>query len=94
MLDDALCVALGLAYHLDLAVSDYVQAEFGCSLASSGQVSFGEEHSEMHWLTANQAYALLPEGHWLRDVIQRAENLRRLLPQELRDEFRQKGLEI
>ena len=67
---------------------------FGCSLASSGQVAFGEEHSEMGWLTAEQAYALLPESHWLQDVIHRAENLRRLLPQELRDEFRLKGLEI
>ena len=67
---------------------------FGCSLANTGEVSFGEEHSEMHWLTADQAYALLPEDNWLQDVIHRAENLRRLLPQELRTEFRQKGLEI
>jgi 8-oxo-dGTP diphosphatase len=67
---------------------------FGCSLASSGDVYFGEEHSEMHWLTAEQAYALLPEGHWLKDVIHRAENLRRLLPHELREEFRRNGLEI
>ena len=67
---------------------------FGCTLASSGPVAFGEEHSEMSWLAAEQAYALLPESHWLQDVIHRAENLRRLLPQELRDEFHHKGLEI
>jgi 8-oxo-dGTP diphosphatase len=67
---------------------------FGCSLTSDGEINFGEEHSEMHWLTAEQAYALLPENHWLQDVIRRAENLRRLLPRELRDEFHQKGLEI
>jgi len=67
---------------------------FGCSLAGSGEVAFGEEHSEMGWLTAEQAFALLPESHWLQDVIHRAENLRRLLPQELRDEFHHKGLEI
>lgn len=67
---------------------------FGCSLASDGPVSFGEEHSEMRWVSAEGAYALLPDGHWLVDVIQRAENLRRLLPHELRDEFRSKGLEI
>jgi 8-oxo-dGTP pyrophosphatase MutT (NUDIX family) len=67
---------------------------FGCSLAGSRPTGFGEEHSEMRWVTPEAAYALLPESHWLQDVIQRAENLRRLLPQELRDEFRQKGLEI
>lgn len=67
---------------------------FGCSLASDGPVSFGEEHSEMRWVSAEEAYALLPAGHWLVDVIQRSENLRRLLPQELRHEFRHKGLEI
>jgi 8-oxo-dGTP diphosphatase len=67
---------------------------FGCSLASQGPIAFGEEHSEMHWLAAEEAYALLPASHWLQDVIRRAESLRRLLPPELRDEFRQKGLEI
>lgn len=67
---------------------------FGCSLASAGEIAFGEEHSEMRWATAEEAYALLPASHWLQDVIRRAESLRRLLPQELRDEFRQKGLEI
>ena len=67
---------------------------FGCSLASSTPVSFGDEHSEMRWATAEEAYALLPESHWLQDVIRRAENLRRLLPKELRDETRHKGLEI
>jgi 8-oxo-dGTP pyrophosphatase MutT (NUDIX family) len=67
---------------------------FGCSLASIDPVSFGDEHSEMRWATPEEAYALLPAGHWLQDVIRRAESLRRLLPQELRDEFRGKGLEI
>jgi 8-oxo-dGTP pyrophosphatase MutT (NUDIX family) len=67
---------------------------FGCSLASSRPAGFGEEHSEMRWLTAEEAYTLLPKNHWLQDVIRRAESLRRLLPQELRQEFRQKGLEI
>ena len=67
---------------------------FGCSLVSTRAISFGEEHSEMRWATAEQAYAMLPQDHWLGDVIRRAENLRRLLPQELRDEFRHKGLEI
>jgi 8-oxo-dGTP pyrophosphatase MutT (NUDIX family) len=67
---------------------------FGCTLVGSRAIGFGEEHSEMRWATAEEAYALLPESHWLQDVIRRAENLRRLLPQELRDEFVQKGLEI
>jgi 8-oxo-dGTP pyrophosphatase MutT (NUDIX family) len=67
---------------------------FGCSLAGSREVSFGEEHSEMRWVSPGEAYTLLPERHWLQDVIRRAENLRRLLPQELRDEFVRKGLEI
>lgn len=67
---------------------------FGCSLASSRPAGFGEEHSEMRWVTAQEAYALLPKDHWLQNVIRRAENLRRLLPPELKDEFRREGLEI
>ena len=67
---------------------------FGCSLARTSEITFGEEHSEMHWMSAEQAFTLLPESHWLQDVIRRAENLRRLLPPVLQDEFRHKGLEI
>jgi 8-oxo-dGTP diphosphatase len=67
---------------------------FGCSLASPGPISFGDEHSEMRWATAEEAYALLPADHWLQDVIRRAESLHRLLPPELRHEFRRKGFEI
>lgn len=67
---------------------------YGCTLKNPAEIRFGGEHSEMHWLTLEQALTLLPEKHWLRTVLPRAERLRRLLPEELRRAFRQEGFEI
>jgi len=67
---------------------------YGCTLKNAGQIHFGAEHSEMHWIALDEAFRLLPEGHWLRPVLRRLELLRRLTPDELRTDFRQEGFEI
>lgn len=67
---------------------------FGCTLQDRQVVSFGEEHSELRWATVSEAEALLPEQHWLREAIRRAEIMRALLPEALREEFRTVGFEI
>jgi 8-oxo-dGTP diphosphatase len=51
-------------------------------LKNQAEFTFGEEHSEMRWVTVEEAYALLPEGYWLRRLIERAELLRRLISSE------------
>lgn len=60
---------------------------FGCTLPGEQVPVFGEEHSEMRWVSPDEANALLPPGHWLRPVLQRAERLRRELPPALRGPF-------
>jgi hypothetical protein len=46
------------------------------------------------WLTYEEAMELLPARHWLRKVMRRAEQLRRLLPEQLKEEFIQNGFDI
>lgn len=73
--------------------NELLGALFGCTIGDPSSVTFEAEHSEMRWVTAEEANALLPEKHWLRWVLRRAEMLRLLLPVELRQEFRQGGFE-
>lgn len=67
---------------------------YGCTLKNTAQIHFGAEHSELHWVSLEEAERLLPEGHWLRQVLRRLEHLRQLTPDELRTAFRQGGFEI
>ncbi len=67
---------------------------YGCSLDAPEQVRLEAEHSELRWATTLEAEALLPDGHWLRPVLRRADLLRQRLPADLRQEFRQQGMEF
>ncbi len=69
-------------------------AIFGCTLADPDAIRHGDEHSEMRWASAAEIEALLPADHWLLPALRRAEALRRLLPEELRQSFRVEGFEI
>jgi 8-oxo-dGTP diphosphatase len=67
---------------------------YGCTLKDLSRLTFNDEHCEARWVTAQEAFAWLPEDHWLRTVISRAEMLRTLLPTELREYYRQNSFEI
>ena len=67
---------------------------YGCTLANPEAIRFGEEHSEARWASVEEALAFLPQGHWLRTVIQRAERMKAQIPQELRKFYRQEGFNI
>lgn len=67
---------------------------YGCTLENPHEIAHGDEHSEMRWVTLEEARTLLPERHWLHKVLPRAERLRRLLPTELRLAFQAEGFEI
>ena len=60
---------------------------YSCIIQNPEQAHFEAEHSAQRWVTADEAMAFLPEGHWLRNVIIRAERLRMLVPAELRQAF-------
>jgi hypothetical protein len=48
------------------------------------EIRLSPEHAACQWVTAHEAEGLFPVGHWLRELIGRAEVMRRLLPEELR----------
>lgn len=51
--------------------------------AISDAVVIGEEHSEYGWLTVPEIQTLLPDDHWLQELVQRAEQLRALIGTEV-----------
>lgn len=58
-----------------------------CSLADPTSIRIGPEHSECRWVSAGQALDLLsacdPSTQWVRRLIQRAETIRPMLPENL-----------
>ncbi len=67
---------------------------YGCTALNPDEIHVGEEHSEGRWVSVDEAFALLPEGYWLRAVIQRAELLKANLPRNLREVYRREGFSI
>jgi 8-oxo-dGTP diphosphatase len=58
-----------------------------CSLADAASIRISPEHTEYRWLSADQAVDQLsaadPSTQWAQRVIERAEIIRRMLPEEL-----------
>jgi 8-oxo-dGTP pyrophosphatase MutT (NUDIX family) len=67
---------------------------YGCTIKNPQEVTIEAEHSQARWLTVQQAYEFLPQGYWLRNVIERAELMKAHLPQELRSVYRRQGFNI
>lgn len=67
---------------------------YSCTIQEPAAIHFGDEHSEQQWLTRAEIEKLLPNSHWLRKIIHKAERLRSCVPEDLRQEFRQQGFEI
>lgn len=73
---------------------EMVGVHYGCSVGEAQEVRLSPEHTACQWVTAHEAEGLFPAGHWLRELIVRAEAMRRLLPEELRQFHRMNGFEI
>ena len=67
---------------------------YGCTLKDPREISHGSEHSQARWFTADEAGEFLPDGYWLRNIIQRAERMKAHLPGELREVYRREGFNI
>ena len=69
-----------------------------CSLSDPASIQLSDEHSECRWLSVAQAIKLLsapdPATQWARRVIERAELVRQMLPQNLASFQRQMGFEF
>src|SRR5262245_38331547 len=73
---------------------EMVGVHYGCSVAEAQEIHLSQEHSACRWVTAQEAAGFFPVGHWLRELIVRAEIMRGLLPAELRQFHRTHGFEI
>ncbi len=67
---------------------------YGCTLKEGSSVKMQDEHSEWRWASPHELENFLPEGYWLRRVVQRAEQMRRWLPEDLRRIYRQEGFNL
>ena len=68
--------------------NELVGVYFACSVEEPGPIRLSWEHSEARWATAEEAYGLLPAGHWLVEAIRHAETMRSLLSPDLLEHFR------
>jgi 8-oxo-dGTP diphosphatase len=73
---------------------EMVGVHYGCSVGEAQEVRLSPEHSAYQWVTAQETEGLFPIGHWLRGLIARAEVMRGLLPEALRQFHRTNGFEI
>lgn len=78
--------------------NELVGVVYSCAVADPDVIRIGDEHSEFRWATPEEARSFLhaedPSTRWLRQVIARAETLRRAYPAELLDFHRMHGFEL
>jgi 8-oxo-dGTP pyrophosphatase MutT (NUDIX family) len=76
-----------------LPENEIVGVYYDCSTLGATSMRLSDEHCAYQWVTAEQAQALLPAGHWLSVLIARAEVARGLIPQTLLQFYRHEGFE-
>jgi 8-oxo-dGTP diphosphatase len=78
--------------------NELVGVVYLCTLSDPSAVRLSDEHSEARWLSADQAIELLnakdTSSQWAKRVIQRAEAVRSMLPDELADFQQKSGFEL
>jgi 8-oxo-dGTP diphosphatase len=67
---------------------------FSCTLEEGEEIQMSWEHSEYRWVTKEEAEAMLPEDYWLVRLIQRAAKIRLIIPERLKDFYKDDGLEF
>lgn len=50
--------------------NEIIGVQYWCTILDQEEMKLSWEHAEHRWVTAVEAQDLLPEGHWLLDVIQ------------------------
>jgi hypothetical protein len=74
--------------------NEIVGVQYCCSVENPQDIRLSAEHTELCWITAEEAEGLLPGDHWLNKVIRRAEAIRALMPSELLGYYRAQGFEL
>jgi 8-oxo-dGTP pyrophosphatase MutT (NUDIX family) len=73
------------------AENELIGVSFCCSTDQPDAVQLSAEHAEGHWLTPDEIEALVPAGHWIVDLVRRAETIQRLASDELLAFYRSTG---
>ena len=68
--------------------NEMIGVQYCCSIDDWQAIQPSAEHSELRWVAPAEANVLLPGGHWLVDVIRRAEVITQLAPAALMDHYR------
>jgi 8-oxo-dGTP diphosphatase len=74
--------------------NELIGVQYCCSIEDPEAIEMSAEHSERRWMAAAEAEELLPDGHWLAVVLQRAEAMQKLSPPELLAYYREQGFEV
>jgi len=74
--------------------NELVGVLYSCAVGDAEEVQTSAEHSECRWLNEAELGALLPEEHWLVQLVGRAERVRALVPGALLDYWRDAGFDI
>ncbi len=69
--------------------NELVGVLYRCSLEDPAAIRTSWEHTEHRWVTPEEADGLFPPGHWLGDLIRRAERIRALLLPDLLEAYRE-----
>lgn len=70
--------------------TELLAVRYACSIPEREAVVIEAEHTEMHWLTAEELYALVPPTNWLHEIVRAAEFIRGQLSPDLAEYYRQK----
>lgn len=74
--------------------NELVGVVYACSISDPAAIRLSSEHDARRWLSAPDLHAFLPDAHWLRPFVTRAEQMRQHTPPALRQIFRRDGFEI
>lgn len=67
---------------------------YACTIPQASSIQTSAEHDAHHWLADAEIRAFLPNNHWLPPIVARAEAMRAVWPQKLRDYFRERPFEL
>ena len=73
--------------------NELISVLYACEIEDPGAIVTGEEHDAVRWLTRVELEDFLPPKHWLRWVVDRAEQMRQGVSQELQAVFLEEGFE-
>ena len=74
--------------------NEIIGVHYCCTILEPEAMQLSWEHADFRWITVEEAQGLFQEGHWLLEVILRAEAIRTLSPVSLLEFYSENGFEL